>query len=112
MASERRRGGLGLFPPTGPEPQGWRLLTSALALGGPPDSFLPWRLPWPWRRTWPLGRSGASPVAISTMDLASWLESLGRLGWLFIDANDLPVSLAAKLDFAGPSVETLNAYRR
>jgi hypothetical protein len=33
------------------------------------------------------------------------------LGWLFIDANDLPVSLAAKLDFAGPSVETLNAYR-
>jgi hypothetical protein len=29
---------------------------------------------------------------------------------LFVDANDLPVSLAAKLDFAGPSVETLDAY--
>jgi hypothetical protein len=33
-------------------------------------------------------------------------------GGLFVDANDLPVSLAAKLDFAGPSVETLDAYRR
>jgi hypothetical protein len=40
------------------------------------------------------------------------LWCFGLLGWLFIDANDLPVSLAAKLDFAGPSVETLNAYRR
>ena len=29
---------------------------------------------------------------------------------LFVDANDLPVGLAAKLDFAGPSVETLDAY--
>jgi len=29
---------------------------------------------------------------------------------LFVDANDLPVCLAAKLDFAGPSVETLDAY--
>jgi hypothetical protein len=31
---------------------------------------------------------------------------------LFVDANDLPVGLAAKLDFAGPSVEALNADRR
>jgi hypothetical protein len=33
-------------------------------------------------------------------------------GTSFVDANDLPISLAAKLDFAGPSVEALNAYRR
>jgi hypothetical protein len=48
----------------------------------------------------------------SRLHLASQLWCFGLLGWLFIDANDLPVSLAAKLDFAGPSVETLNAYRR
>jgi hypothetical protein len=30
---------------------------------------------------------------------------------LFIDANYLPVSLAAKLDFAGPPIEALNADR-
>jgi hypothetical protein len=47
MASERRRGGLGLFPLTGLSRKAGRLLTSALALGGPPDSFLPWCLPWP-----------------------------------------------------------------
>ena len=34
-----------------------------------------------------------------------------RLEQLFIDANYLPVSLAAKLDFAGPPIEALNADR-
>jgi hypothetical protein len=41
---------------------------------------------------------------------SSWAHRL--TGVLFVDANDFPVSLAAKLDFAGPSVETLDAYRR
>jgi hypothetical protein len=35
----------------------------------------------------------------------------GAARFSFIDANDLSASLAAKLDFAGPSVEALNAYR-
>jgi hypothetical protein len=40
------------------------------------------------------------------------LALFSRLSRLFVDANDLPVGLAAELDFAGPSVETLNADRR
>jgi hypothetical protein len=43
---------------------------------------------------------------------ARWSASQGVLSGLFVDANDLPVSLAAELDLAGPSVETLDAYRR
>jgi hypothetical protein len=34
------------------------------------------------------------------------------VGRLFVDPTDLTISLAAKLDFAGPSVEPLNADRR
>jgi hypothetical protein len=34
-----------------------------------------------------------------------------RVEQLFIDANYLPASLVAKLDFAGPPVEALNADR-
>jgi hypothetical protein len=49
------------FSANGPELQGWRLPTSALALGGPPASFRPWRLPWPWRRTWPPAGVPAPP---------------------------------------------------
>ena len=37
------------------------------------------------------GITGLSPVAMSMIDLASWLGSLGRLGWLVIPAFCLDV---------------------
>jgi hypothetical protein len=37
------------------------------------------------------------------------MHATSRLERLFIDANYLPVGLVAKLDFAGPPVEALNA---
>jgi hypothetical protein len=36
-------------------------------------------------------RSGFCPAAISMIDFASWLGSLGRLGWLVIPAFYLGV---------------------
>jgi hypothetical protein len=54
----------------------------------------------------PLGRPRfTSPFGGRADVICSPLEQL------FIDANYLPVSLAAKLDFAGPPIEALNADR-
>jgi hypothetical protein len=39
------------------------------------------------------------------------MHATSRLERLFIDANYFPVSLVAKLDFAGPPIEALNASR-
>jgi hypothetical protein len=53
-----------------------------------------------------------SPATTPGSPLVSRPAAQGLTGGLFVDANYLPVSLAAKLDFAGPPVETLDAYRR
>jgi len=41
------------------------------------------------------------------IDLAGWLGSLGRLGWLVIGANHPAILSSAKLYFAGPSVKSI-----
>jgi hypothetical protein len=56
--------------------------------------------------------AGVSCEAAEAITATPAAKPAGHAGGLFIDADDLPVSLAAKLNFAGPSVETLNAYRR
>jgi hypothetical protein len=57
-------------------------------------------------------RDSSKLAGESSLTLNVLLSFAQLTGGLFVDANDLPVSLAAKLDFAGPSVETLDAYRR
>jgi hypothetical protein len=49
-----------------------------------------------------------APGYAPTEILAHIPSGFAPMGWLFINANDLPVGLAAKLDFAGPPVEALN----
>jgi hypothetical protein len=97
------------FSANGPEPQSWRLQPPVAPRGGLTPAEAPlidaeilFRQPGPAHPPLapPLalpadlassGRSCASPVAISTMDLASWLESLRRLGWLVIPAFRLDI---------------------
>jgi hypothetical protein len=55
------------------------------------------------------GRAARPLIRINRQPLAEFCSS--RLERLFIDANYLPVSLVAKLDFAGPPIEALNADR-
>jgi hypothetical protein len=52
-------------------------------------------------------RSGFCPVAMSIIDLASWLGSLGRLGWLVIGTFHASLLIGADLYIAGPSVESV-----
>ncbi|MEH2517785.1 hypothetical protein V1279_003358 [Bradyrhizobium sp. AZCC 1610] len=44
---------------------------------------------------------------LSMIDLASWLGSLGRLGWLFIGTFHASLLIGADLYLAGPSVESV-----
>jgi hypothetical protein len=55
-----------------------------------------------------ISKLGNRPLANNKVMLELYFCALK----LFIDTNDLSVSLTAKLDFAGPPVEPLNAYRR
>jgi hypothetical protein len=52
-------------------------------------------------------RSGFCPVAMSMIDLASWLGFLGRLGWLVIGTFHTSLLIGADLYLAGPAVESV-----